>query len=165
MNWADWAIIAIVAISSLISVARGFVKEAFSLAVWVLAFFVAVAFHERLAALMADSVASVSLRYIFSYIVLFIATLLLGSMVKHLLGQLVKATGLSGTDRLLGMAFGLSRGLIIVMALLILLPMAIPVNQDRWWLQSQLIPHFMLMEQWSKDTFALLVDTVSRFFV
>ena len=158
LNWADWSIIAIIGISCLISVIRGFVKEAISLAIWGLAFFVAVAFHERLAVLAQGVISSPSLRYLAAFAALFAATLVVGAMVKYLLGELVKITGLSGTDRLFGMAFGLIRGVIIVMALLILTPMLFPVDQDGWWQQSMLIPHFLLLEQWSKDTFALLVD-------
>jgi len=161
MNWADWIIVAIVGISSLISIARGFVKEAVSLAIWASAFFIAVSFHERLAVLMQGSVASASLRYIFSFAALFIATLLLGSMVKYLLAELVKVTGLRGTDRILGVVFGLGRGVIIVMALLLLLPLVIPVDQDPWWQQSLLIPEFLLMEQWSRDSFAALLELFS----
>lgn len=162
MNWADWSIVTIIAISSLISIKRGFVKEAISLAIWGLAFFVAVAFHERLAALLHDTITSVSLRYILSFTALFAATLVVGSMVNYLLGELVKMTGLSGTDRLFGMAFGLARGVIVVMALLILAPMAFPVDQDTWWQQSLLIPQFLLIEQWCKDLFALLLDLFRR---
>jgi membrane protein required for colicin V production len=158
MNWADWTIIAIIGISSLISISRGFVKEAISLAIWGLAFFVAVAFHERLAVLLKDTVQSASLRYMISYTTLFIATFIVGAMVKHLIGELVKITGLRGTDRLFGMVFGITRGAIIIMALLILLPMGFPVEQDVWWQQSLLIPHFLLVEQWSIDTFNMVID-------
>ncbi len=162
MNWADLTIVGIIGISSLISIARGFVKEAISLVIWALAFFVAVTFHERLAVLLQDSVQSASLRYIISYVALFLATLLVGSMVKYLLGELIKMTGLSGTDRMLGIAFGLSRGVIIVMAILIFLPMGFPVEQELWWQQSMLIPEFLLMEQWSKDTFNFILDSLSQ---
>lgn len=157
MNWADWIIVAIIAISSLISIKRGFVKEAISLAIWALAFFVAVAFDDRLAALLRDSVESASLRFMLSFALLFAATFIVGSMVNYLLGELVRMTGLTGTDRLFGMVFGLARGVIIVMAVLILVPMAFPVDQDVWWQQSVLIPEFLLIEQWCRDTFALLV--------
>lgn len=160
MNWADWAIVAIIAFSSLVSIKRGFVKEAISLAIWALAFFVAVAFDDRLAVLLRDSVASVSLRMMLSFALLFAATFVVGSMVNYLLGELVRMTGLTGADRLFGMAFGLARGVIIIMALLILVPMAFPVDQDLWWQQSLLIPQFLLMEQWCRDTFSLLVNAV-----
>ncbi|ARN76497.1 CvpA family protein [Oceanicoccus sagamiensis] len=162
MNWADWTIVGILAISSLISIKRGFVKEAISLAIWGIAFFVSVAFHERMATLLQVSVESASLRYLLSFVALFAATFVVGSMVKYLIGELVKMTGLSGTDRLFGMAFGLARGVIVIMALLILLPMAFPVNQDSWWQQSILIPQFLLIEQWCKDTFTLLLDVFGR---
>ncbi len=161
MNWADWTIIAIIGVSSLISITRGFVKEAISLAIWGLAFFVAVAFHERLAVLLQDTVQSASLRYMISYSALFVATFIVGAMVKHLIGELVKITGLRGTDRLFGMVFGVIRGGIIIMALLILLPMGFPVEQDIWWQQSLLIPHFLLVEQWSIDTFNVIVNFVT----
>lgn len=162
MNWADWTIIAIIGFSSLVSIKRGFVKEALSLVVWVLAFFVAVAFHERLAVLLVDAVTTVSLRYVIAYGALFAATLVVGSMVNYLIGELVRMTGLSGTDRVFGMVFGLARGAIIVMAVLIVAPMLFPFNQDAWWQQSLLIPQFLLVEQWCKDMFSLLVGWFSR---
>jgi len=162
MNWADWTIVGILVISSLISVKRGFVKEAISLVVWGIAFFVSLAFHGHMAVLLQGLVESASLRYLLSFVALFIATFVVGSMVKYLVSELVKMTGLSGTDRLFGMAFGLARGVIVVMALLILVPMAFPVNQDSWWQQSILIPQFLLIEHWCKDTFALLLDLFGR---
>ena len=162
MNWADWTIVAILGFSSLISIKRGFVKEAISLAIWALAFFVAVAFDDRLAVLLQDTVESASLRFMIAFAVLFAATFVVGSMVNYLLGELVRMTGLTGADRLFGMAFGLARGVIIIMALLILLPMAFPAHQDAWWQQSLLIPQFLLMEQWCKDSFSLLLALASR---
>ncbi len=158
MNWADWTIVAIIGISSLISIKRGFVKEAISLAIWAVAFFVAVAFADRLSVLLQALIESASLRFMVSFGILFAATFVVGAMVNYLLGELVRMTGLSGTDRLFGMAFGLARAVIIIMALLIMLPMAFPVTQDSWWQQSILIPQFLLMEQWCKDTFSFLVE-------
>ena len=161
MNWADWLIVAIVVISSLISVKRGFVKEAFSLLVWASSFFIALTFHERLATLFVDSVSSASLRYILSFAILFAVTLIVGSLINHLLGELVKVTGLSGTDRTLGIVFGATRGVVIVMAILIMAPMVFPVEQDRWWHQSALIPQLLLVEHWFRDTFGSLIQWVS----
>lgn len=162
MNWADWTIVAIIAVSSLISIKRGFVREAISLVKWALAFFIAVAFADRLAVLFTGLIDSASLRFIISFVILFALTLIVGSMVVYLLGELVRMTGLTGTDRLFGMVFGLARGVIVVMALLILLPMAFPVRQDDWWQQSVLIPQFSLMEQWCRDTFAQLLQFAGR---
>lgn len=162
MNWADWAILAIIGISSLISVARGFVKEAISLAVWFVAFFIALAFQDPLATLLQHQIESVSLRYIIAFAILFIATLMVGAMVKHLLGEFIKVTGLRGFDRLLGIGFGVLRGCIIVMAILILMPTIIPVGQEVWWQQSLLIPELLLFEQWCKESFTIVIGWLKQ---
>jgi membrane protein required for colicin V production len=164
MNWADWAIVSILVLSALISIKRGFVKEALSLATWVAAVIVAIVFGERLAVLLVDHIATPSVRELVAFAVLFIATLLVGAMVNYLLGALVRVTGLSGTDRLLGMLFGLARGFVIVMALLIFLPGIIPVNKDLWWQESLLIPDFMAFETWARSATSQTVQFFTGFF-
>lgn len=153
MNWADWAIIGIFFLSCLIGFIRGFVREALSLIIWVAAVLVAKVFGGQLEILLVDQIESPSARLMTAYAVLFIATLLLGAMLSYLIGALVRATGLSGTDRLLGMVFGAARAFIIVMALLILLPGFIPVNEEEWWQQAQLIPHFLACEEWVRTAY------------
>lgn len=148
MNWADWAIIGIFSLSCFIGFIRGFVREALSLVIWIAAVLVARVFGGQLETLLVDHIETPSVRLMTAYAVLFISTLLLGAMVSYLIGALVRATGLSGTDRLLGMVFGAARAFIIVMAILILLPGFIPVNEDDWWKQAQLIPHFQSCEDW-----------------
>ncbi len=103
-----------------------------------------------------------SIRVLLAYLALFIGTLLVGTLINMLLGSLLRASGLSGFDRVLGLAFGVARGLLIVLALVILLPMAIPVNQDPWWRQSVLIPHFEIMEGWAMETFSESVSAGKR---
>ena len=164
MNWADWTILAILGVSCLISLKRGFIKEALSLVVWVLAFIVAVTFRDQLASLLVDNIATPSVRQMVAFTILFVATLIVGAMVNYLIGELVRMTGLSGTDRLLGMIFGLARGVIIVMAILLLLPPVIPIDQDPWWKQSLLIPHFLQFESWARQLSAQLADLVLQFF-
>ncbi|WP_341937000.1 CvpA family protein [Marinimicrobium sp. C2-29] len=161
MNWADWGILGILVVSSLISVKRGFVKEALSLATWVIAFVIAMLFGDRLAVVLTDLIPTPSIREMTAFVSLFAATLIVGAMVNYLIGELVRMTGLSGTDRLFGMIFGLARGLIVVMAALILLPSLVPLEQDQWWHESALIPHFLAFEHWAR---ALAAET-TRFFL
>lgn len=161
MNWADWAILGILLVSSLISIKRGFVKEALSLATWVLAFVVAMLFGERLAVLLTNLIETPSVREMTAFVILFAATLIVGAMVNYLIGELVRMTGLSGTDRLFGMIFGLARGLVVVMAMLILLPSLVPLDQDSWWHESVLIPHFLSFEHWARN---LAAQTTQFFF-
>lgn len=158
MTWADWAIIAVLGLSALISVVRGFVKEIVSLLIWLAAAVIASIFHDQLASLMSDLIDTPSLRMLAAWIVLFVAVLLVGSILNYLLGKLVKATGLSGTDRLLGLVFGAIRGLIIVMVILIILPKILPVMEDQWWLDSTIIPYFMQYEDWARETGTAVLD-------
>ncbi|WP_210395417.1 CvpA family protein [Motiliproteus sediminis] len=161
MNWADWVIVAIIAISSLISLKRGFVREAISLLTWVAAFIIARLFTDHLSALLASYIETPSARVVAAFLLLFIATLFTGALINNLIGVLIKATGLGGTDRVLGMGFGLARGALLVVVLVALLDMT-PVNQDQWWRQSTLIPHFTLMEEWTRslagETSRLIMD-------
>lgn len=149
-TWVDWAIIAVVAISSLISLSRGFVKEALSLLIWIVAGVVAWLFGGALAQHLSAYIETPSVRIIAACALLFVVTLMVGALINYLIGELVKATGLSGTDRLLGMVFGAARGGLLVVVLVGLVSLA-PVQEDSWWRESQLLPHFLLVADWSKN--------------
>ncbi|ONM43318.1 colicin V production CvpA [Halopseudomonas pachastrellae] len=150
LTWVDWAIVAIIVVSALISLTRGFVKEALSLLTWVIAGLVAWLFGGALAELLAPYIETPSLRVIAACSILFVMTLLLGGLINYLIGQLVIATGLSGTDRFLGMVFGAARGALLVVVAVGLLSLA-PVEADTWWRESVVIPHFLLVADWSKN--------------
>lgn len=149
-TWVDWAIIAIIAISSLISLSRGFVKEALSLLTWIIAGIVAWMFGGALSQHLGEFIETPSARVIAACALLFIVTLLVGALVNYLIGELIRVTGLSGTDRFLGMVFGAARGGLLVVVLVGLLSLA-PVQQDPWWQQSTLLPHFLMVADWSKN--------------
>jgi len=148
---ADTGIVLIVAISGLISLTRGFVKEAMSLVIWVAAFVVAMTFSDAASVLLVNFIELASLRQLAAWGGLFVGTLLVGAMVNFLLGKIVTSTGLGGTDRTLGLVFGVSRGLLVVLALVIAMPKAIPLEQDPWWQESRLIPIFQNFEGWGRE--------------
>jgi len=152
MNWADWAIVGVLTLSSVISLTRGFIKEAFSLAIWIAAFLMANRFSHQLEFFLTNFISTPSLRAMTAFVVVFIAVLLLGALLNFCIGLLVKATGLSGTDRLLGMFFGFVRGLFIIMVLLIYVPSFVPVSNDPWYRQSVLIPYFVPYEAVVKNS-------------
>jgi membrane protein required for colicin V production len=149
-TWVDWAIVAIVAISALISLSRGFVKEALSLVTWIIAGAVAWMFGGSLSEYLAGYIQTPSARVITGCAIMFVATLIVGAMINYLIGELVRVTGLSGTDRFLGMAFGAARGVLLVVVAVGLLSLG-PVQQDGWWQESQLVPKFLLVADWSKN--------------
>jgi len=148
MIWIDYVILGVIGLSTIISLVRGFVREALSLVVWVFAFWVAWTFFRELAGhLGVFSVPSVRLGVAFA--TLFIATLIVGALVNYLIGQLVDKTGLSGTDRLIGMLFGAARGALLI-AVLVLLAGLTPFPEDPWWQESRLLGHFQELATWLK---------------
>jgi len=151
MNWVDIAILAVVGVSTLISLQRGFVKEAMSLATWVAAFTIARLLSNSLSMLLADVISTPSTRSAASFALLFIATLVVGAMVSHLVKEVVRATGLSGTDRLLGMVFGFTRGTLIVLVVIGVFHWFDFFSKDTWWQDSVLIPHVMVLEDWTRE--------------
>ena len=151
MIWTDWLIIGIVAVSSLLSLKRGFIREALSLVTWVSAFIVARLFATSLSTYLVGYVETPSLRMLAAFAALFVLTLIVGALVGKLITALVSATGLSATDRILGMGFGAVRGGLVVVVIVALLGLT-PATEDQWWKDSQLIPHFVLMEEWTKET-------------
>lgn len=161
MNEADWAIVAALVISGLISLWRGFVKEALSLVIWSAALIIAVLFHQPLAEVLSPHIETPSLRDIVAIAILFFSTLIVGSIIRLLISGLVNATGLSGTDRFLGLLFGLLRAVVVILAILITLPDYIPIDQDGWWQESALIPQFLKMESWFKEIVDAIKDLYS----
>ncbi len=121
-------------------------------------------FHTRLAVYFDGLIDTASLRALAAWVVLFFGVLMAGSLLNFLLGQLVESTGLSGTDRLLGTVFGAFRGFVVIMALVILLPAALPVEKDEWWQESTLIPHFLECEDWARDASARVMTFFKSLF-
>lgn len=157
MNWADYTILAIVALSVVISLLRGFTKEALSLAGWVVAIWVALTFANNLESFLRPHIEVASLRLAVAFVLLFVITLLLAALVNFMAVQLVRKTGLSGTDRFIGAFFGAARGAVVVLALVILAGLtALP--RDAWWQASALIPYFqelaLLLRQYLPDELA-----------
>lgn len=151
-NTADWILLGILLVSSLISLKRGFVKEALSLVIWVLAVGVALIFAPQLDTVLAEYIPVESLRPKVGFALLFVAVLIVGSLVSKLIGQLIKMTGLSGTDRLLGVVFGFFRGVVLLLAAFVLLPKWLPIQEDTWYKESVVIPHIMSLEAWGTQT-------------
>ena len=147
-NWVDWLILAIITLSALISLKRGFVKEVLSLVIWLMAILLSIMFHQQLAVILAPYIDSPSLRKLAALFCLFILCLLVGGLFSFILSQLVHWTGLTGTDRLLGMVFGSLRGVLVVVVVLMLGKTLLPLHQEQWWLSSNLIPHFERLETW-----------------
>ncbi|MBD5771917.1 CvpA family protein [Marinomonas colpomeniae] len=151
MSTIDWLIIAVVILSTLLSLKRGFVKEILSLLTWVIAFVVAVKFSDQMQVLLIEQVQNDQIRYIVAFVSLFIASLVVGALVSFLLGSLIQVTGLSSTDRVLGMLFGFARGSLIVVAFVSLLSLSPAIEKTDFWKTSQLIPQLSQLNEWTRE--------------
>jgi membrane protein required for colicin V production len=146
MTWVDYAIIGIIALSALVGLARGLMREVLAFVIWLGALLIAWTFHKEFATELASWVTSPMIRLGVAFLILVVLVLILGAIFGHLLSILVRKTGLTGTDRVLGVVFGTARGAIMV-AMLVFLGALTPVAEDGWWQQSSLTGRFEVLAQ------------------
>lgn len=146
LNWADFVLLGVLAISMAVGLWRGFVVEVLSLTVWIAAFWLSVGFGADAAAYLTG-VDEPSARLFLGYAGVFLVVLILGGGVTWAIGKLIANTGLSGTDRVLGLGFGLARGLVLACVAVMLLGFT-PVPQDAWWSQSRFLPGVQRGAEW-----------------
>ena len=150
----DWAIIAVLGLSILLSLWRGFVREAVSLAGWIAAFVIANMFVGEMATFLQQWIANVTGRYVAAYALLFAGMLMVAGIAGKLSAQVVKVTGLTLLDRLLGTVFGFARGMSIVLVVVYVLRQLAPPQNLLWLDESQLMPHVDMLGQWVQALFS-----------
>lgn len=151
MIWVDFTLIGLVFIFLVIGLSRGFVKEAFSVVFWIVAIWVGLNFSREFSLFLEPAISYPSAKMAASFAGLFAITLIFGALIRFLLEEeLIKKTGLTGTDRFLGMVFGVIRGWIVA-TVIILLAGLTPLPEDAWWKESQLIPPFQSLALWLRD--------------
>ena len=143
MSWVDLLLLAILVLSAAFGLMRGMFKEILSLVTWVGAYIIAQSFWPALDYMLKPLMSEVpSIRAPLAWGILFVCSILVGSLMQRVALELVRVTGLSGSDRALGAVFGLLRGIVIIVLLLTFVPLLIDFSQDTWWKESQLIPVF-----------------------
>lgn len=148
-TWVDWVVVAIVSLSTLLSLLRGFTREALSLLGWIAAFIIAYVFAGELASRMTGLISNITARYIAAWLLLLVGVLLVTGLVSMLMAQMVKATGLGTLDRLLGTIFGFARGVIIVLVLVFLIRELLPPRDQVWLYQAHLMPQIDALLNWA----------------
>ena len=125
---------------------RGFFKEALSLVTWVLALWVAWRFSGILDPLLT-SVSSPALKLWAARVILFVGVMLAGALFSRLVGMLIESSGLTSTDRVLGMVFGAGRGVLVVGLLVIVLQL-LEMDREAWWQESLIVPRTAELTDW-----------------
>lgn len=132
MTIFDYLVLFILACSVIISTLRGLVKEILSLLAWIAAFVAANTYGERLAQLLPAMIPGDVLRLIAAFVILFIGTRILMSLLIAAMNAVIKASGLTLIDRGLGSLFGLGRAFIIIMTIVLLCGMTSIPKQEFW---------------------------------
>ena len=135
MTVFDYIVIAVVAASVLLGIWHGVVGEIIALVAWVLAFFAARWWGDEVANSVLNAIRDPALRLVAAWVLIFIVVLMLMALLRLAIRGLLKALGLSPTDRLLGMIFGVARGLVIVLALVVVGSMTMAAQQ-KWWVEA-----------------------------
>jgi membrane protein required for colicin V production len=135
----DYLVIFVLICSVVISTLRGLVREILSLAGWVVALVVANAYGENLAKLLPEVIPGNVARLIVAFLALFIGVRLLMMLLSMALEAVIKASGLGLVDHGLGVLFGVARGLVIVLAV-VLVCGATAIPQQPLWRDAMLSP-------------------------
>jgi membrane protein required for colicin V production len=148
--WVDYGVLGLLGISALLGLLRGFVREVLSLAAWVAAVWVAGNYGDAFADHLAKFIEPVPLRKAAAFCIVLFGALIIGGIVAAIIGKLIASAGLSGTDRIVGLIFGLLRGVLLV-AVLVLVAGLTPAPQSSWWKGSKLIPPFQALAVWVRE--------------
>lgn len=159
MKWytIDLIIIGIISLSVLTGLIRGFIKELVALCVWILAIWVAYNYSSSLDPWLQPYLQDKTMRTGCAFVILLLGTVLIGGLINALLGFILRRSGLSGTDRLLGMGFGFARGIVIVAVIMAALRMtSLPLEYSR---ESKLYAQFTPVVNW---VYVMMPEFVKR---
>ncbi len=160
MVFADFIVLGIILISVVVSLIRGFVKEALSLAGWLLSLWVAMTFSSGMAELFADTIKDPTLRLLAAFVSLFVLSLVVAAIINFFATQFVQRVGLTGVDRTIGAVFGFLRGVLLVTIIVMLLGLT-TLPKEKWWDESFFMFRFEVIATWLKD---LLPSDIARYF-
>lgn len=135
----DWIFVAVLLASMLLGAWRGLVFEVLSLLGWVVSFFAAQWFADDMASVLPVGEPHGALRYAAGFAVVFIASVFACGFVTWLVKKLVDAIGLRPADRTLGAAFGVLRGMVLLLAVAVVAGLT-PVHEASWWQESRGAP-------------------------
>ncbi len=147
MSIVDIAILAIILVSLSIGLVRGFIREVLSLFSWLAAVWIAWTYAAIGAGYLENHITQLPFRVVIAFAGIFLVSLILFSIVSHLLYRLLAVAGISGIDRSLGFLFGLFRGVVIV-ALLIIAATFMDFTSKIWWQESLLVDYFDPALEW-----------------
>ena len=153
LNVTDLVILFVIGSSGIISLFRGFTKEFLSLLLWIFAFLAAVGFEEYVTPKILEIVGNPEASKIIASVLIFLVSIVIGGFLINLISRIVKWSGMSGFDKFMGVLFGVSRGLIVILAVYFLLPSNL--KEAEIFTESKISPFFEdflpVLESYIKD--------------
>lgn len=139
MTAVDWILLGVLVFSMLLGAWRGLVYEVLSVLGWVVSFFVAQWFAPDLATRLPVQSASDPVRYAAAFVLIFIAAVFAAGLLAFVVKKLVAAVGLAPVDRVFGAAFGVLRGIVLLLAATVVIDMT-ALKSSSWWRESKGAP-------------------------
>jgi membrane protein required for colicin V production len=139
MTGFDYFVLAVIAVSVLVSVVRGATRELISIASWVVSGYLALRYAHAVAAFLPEAISSPTVRLVVGFIAILVVGLLLFGLVALALAQLLERSGLSATDRMLGALVGFARAVVILVVLTLIAGMT-PLPRERTWRNALFSP-------------------------
>ncbi len=140
MNWTDYLFIGLLVFSGIAGLMRGLLREVISLISWIAALWIAWTFSSSLEPYLGGALKDAAVRPWAARAIIFVAVLLVGAAIGGLLSHFVRLSVFSGIDRMLGMLFGLLRG-VVVLGVLAMLAHAVRLHEEPWYRGSLLVPY------------------------
>jgi membrane protein required for colicin V production len=140
MKSADYWVVAIILLSAIIGLMRGFLREAVAVIAWLVGLFIAWHFGAWLAPHLGGLLSDADVRPWAARAILLVLVLFIGSIIGAFIGHFVRLSIFSGTDRFLGFAFGLLRGAVVV-GVLVIICQLLRLDDEHWWRESVLAPY------------------------
>jgi len=159
MTIVDIIIAAVIALSLVFGALRGLVKEALSLSFWVVAAVLASVFSAQAGQqLWSWALATEPLQRIAGFATIFIVTVFVGGILSNLVSALMNKAGLGGADRALGALFGIIRGIVLVL-LVVVFTAELEFTRS-WYEQSLLVPYLQATAAYFLELLGLAPDAV-----
>ena len=150
MIWIDYVIIGLISIGLLKGMLRGFSLEIYSLLLWILATGIGLILSRGFSVFLEASISDTVPKIAASFALLFLITLIVGGLIRLLLGESIKKYNLTFMDYLGGMIIGVIHGMFAVV-ILVLLAGLTHLPDDLWWKESKLLPPFQIGAIWLRD--------------
>jgi len=147
MNGADWFILGLIVVSSIIGILRGFMREAISLVTWVLGLWLAWQFSGVVEPHLGGVLGQPTVKVWVARLLILVVVLLIGTLVGTVVSYVMRHSPFGAADRTLGFFFGLLRGVVLV-GVAVIFGQTVSLHREAWWADSALLPYAEYIGDW-----------------